>query len=304
MKILWATAIYSTPMFNTFLYDFLHSLEAQTQHKFDLLFFLDCIPKEVIVKNIQNFNNLAKKKYFLLEQSSAVLSPQEIRVLLLKKAQQLDYDLLIFSDFDEISETNRVEETLKQINHHDVFYFNSFVSTNFHLERNTPSHFYLDKQIPKYINSHMSILDKNYIGMGNIAFIVKKIPFNQLEVPSQIIAFDWFLATWLLLNNFHGMRIDNTLNSYRQHQDSFIGIGEQLCQQKLILGISVKKEHYKYFLHYDPLFSIMYQEILEVEKYVQKNMEKYIKIINEKFDSNTMCWWENIKTLEEIKQWI
>lgn len=303
-KILWATVIYPTPMFDIFLKDFLENIENQTSHDFDLLLFLDCIPKDKITEKIDNFSNLSQKKIIFLEQSQHILSPQSIRTLIIKEVQKLQYKLLIISDFDEVSDTNRFEETKKHLYRDYDFYFNSFYITDFCFNKKSQTHFYQEKKIKKYINQIKPLVKKNFVGLGNIAIKISNPLFSQLPNPTKILAYDWFLVTWMVINGLTGMRLDNTYNRYRQHGNSFVGIGEKLCPKKLLLGIKVKKEHYSYFSHLDSNFYKLLDEIIEVEQYILKNEEKYIRIINEKFDTKKMCWWENIKSLEEIKRWI
>lgn len=305
MKILWATAIYPSPMFDTFIEDHLSTINNQTCQDFDLLLFLDCIPQYAVEKTIKKNKNLCNTKVVYIQQEKIILNPMEIRKELLLYAHKHNYDLLILSDFDETMDANRIEETVKQIGDFN-FSFSSFYVTDSQLKRIDNIDFHKKCQTPKIVSNISPIVDKNFIGLGNMSIKINHPIFanlNHLQL-GQCHAFDWMLATFMLLNGLQGIRIDNTFVNYRQYQDSYIGIFKPLNKQTLDIGINVKKNHYSFFKDLYPPFVKKYNEIIELEKYLVKNESNYIKIINQIFNPTTLCWWENIKTLEEIKQWI
>lgn len=298
-KILLATVIYQTPYLETFLKDIVTSIKNQTQQNFLTMFFLDKIPKSHTQKIVHQF--LPKSKTIFVH-NTRDLNPSNIRQEIINYAYENDFDILFFLDFDEILFPTKVEETILYFQQDVDFCFCNTLLTDHLLNPINGKGFFDDKDIPKRIQNIDSILSKNFIGLGDLTIRLSKKSIYKLKVET--LAYDWFLATHMLLDHWSGIKIDKCLGTYRQYNYNYIGGLFTLSPKNLLLGISVKKEHYKYFSHYDPLFSIMYKEILEVEKYIQKNMEKYIKIINQNFNTQTMCWWENIKTLEEIKQWI
>lgn len=305
MKILWATVIYPSPMFDVFLEDHLTTINNQTYQNFDLLLFLDCISKYTIEKTIKKNSNLYNTKIEYIQQEMAILNPMEIRKEILLYAHKHNYDLLIFSDFDETMDANRVEETIKQIGNFD-FSFSSFYATDFRLKKIENVDFHTKCQTPKIVSDILPITDKNFIGLGNMSIKINHPIFSNLNYLKldHCHAFDWMIATFMLLHGLQGIRIDNTFVNYRQYQNSYIGIFKPLNKQTLDVGVMVKKSHYYAFKNLYLPFVQKYNEIVELEKYLVENENNYIKIINQNFNPATLCWWENIKTLEEIKQWI
>lgn len=298
-NILLATVIYETPYLENFLKDIAISIAKQTQQNFLTMFFLDNISESCVQENIKPF--LSENKYIFTHNTQG-LNPSEIRQEIINFAYENNFGILIFSDFDEFLFPFKIEETMHYFRNDIDFSFCNTLLTDYELNPINEGGFFDKKNIPNNIQDIKPILSKNFIGLGDLALNLSKKSIYKLEAKT--LAYDWFLATHMLLNNWNGVKINKCLATYRQYSHNYIGAYFTLSPKNLALGISVKKEHYQYFSQYDLRFNIMYQEILEVEKYIQKNMEKYIKIINQNFDPTTMCWWENIKTLEEIKQWI
>lgn len=298
-KILLATVVYQTPYLETFLKDIVTSIKNQTQQNFLTMFFLDKIPKSHIQEIIDQF--LPKSKTIFMH-NTRDLNPSNIRQEIINYAYDNNFDVLFFLDFDEILFPTKIEETMLYFQQGSDFCFCNTLLTDHLLNPIDGTSFFDKKNIPNYIQNIEPILSKNFIGLGDLAIRLSKKSIYKLKVET--FAYDWFLATHMLLNHWNGIKINKCLGTYRQYSHNYIGGLFTLSHKNLLLGISVKKEHYRYFSHYDLQFVAMYEKILEVEKYIHKNMEKYIKIINNNFDPTSMCWWENIKTLEEIKQWI
>lgn len=266
-----------------------------------MFLFLDCIDKAHIKSYL---TQLKGKKLFFDSQKSFNLTPAQIRHHILQYAYRQKYDLLIFMDFDEITDINLIESHIKQIDKYD-FGFHDFFITDFNLKLIQKDSFFVKKNIPNKIKSPQNILQKNFIGLGGTSIKPSSVFKNNFSLPQYpIYAYDWFLFTYMLLHQCRGIQIKDTFAYYRQHKESFTCITQQLTPQLLNLGLKVKKTHYLHFSIFSNIFKAQYHEILKLEQYLQQNQEKYIKIINQNFSPATLCWWENIKTLKEIKQWI
>lgn len=300
--IILASVLYPTKNFDIFINDLLTSIKQQTYPHFSLLFFLDGVQNLKVERKIKEAK-IEQKIYFQTCKKNT-LTPSQIRHKVIQFAQILLCDLLIFCDFDEKISPARIEQTINYM-HDDIdfSYCNAYITDkNFNLTGKT---FFQDKNIPNTVECINPILEKNFIGMGGLALKLHNIPYlSQLQIPSNLLVFDWFLATYMLLKCCKGKKIDDCLVYYRQHEDNHIGTNKTLDKTKLTLGIKVKKNHYQYFSKYNQDFALLYDRVCGLEQYVKNNMDKYIRIINMNFNSDTLCWWENIKTLEEVKQWI
>lgn len=299
MKVLLATVVYPTFYFHNFLTSLVNSIKNQTCQNFSTMFFLDNIHQSQVDQIISAI--LSKEKYFCI-QNTDFIAPCHIRQTIINYAYEHNFDLLIFCDFDEILFPNKIKKTISLMHCNVDFSFCNTLLTDHNLKPIDQKSFFDHKDIPNKINNITPIISKNFIGLGDLTIKLKKTTLYKLTPKT--LAYDWFIATHMLLEHWRGIQIKECLGSYRQHDHNYIGGNFILNPTKLTLGISVKKQHYKYFSNYDNRFKNMYSKILEVEEYVAKNENKYIKIVNKYFVPQKMCWWENIKTLEEIKQWI
>lgn len=299
MKILCALVIYPSPFFNIFLLQSIKSIQKQTLQDFTLLLFLDGISQN----SIHSIYDFCTKNTIIIEQQESLLSPSEIRQNIINYAYENNYNYLLFADFDETMEKDRIEKTLPYLQEYSFTYCNAHI-TNFNLQKIIDVNFQDLKKIPKHISELDVILDKNCIGLGGLALNLNTKTLYNLHVPKTIQSYDWFIATHMLLNGLNGVAAYDVFVNYRQHITSYVGTNQQLTADSLKLGIAVKKWHYHYFSQFNAIFHSRLQQIQELENYLEQNEKKYIKIINQNFNLESMWWWENIKTLEEIKQWI
>lgn len=299
-KILLATVIYPTSYFELFLKDIILSMRNQSYQDFSVLFFLDKV-SSTLVKPIIEAYDLSQKNIFYLQNTSN-LTPSAIRQNIIDFSYENKYDMLFFCDFDEILFPQKIEKTILYMQDRFDFSFCNTLLTDSLLAPINGEGFLDKKKIPSIVQTIFPILEKNFIGLGDLAINLKKKDLYKLSAKTY--AYDWFIATHMLLNRWKGIKIEECLGSYRQHDLNYVGGNFKLTTQNLSLGIKVKKQHYKYFCVFNNIFKSLLDEILKTECYVLKNREKYIKIINDNFSTEKMCWWENIKTLEEIKPWI
>lgn len=162
--------------------------------------------------------------------------------------------------------------------------------------------FFQTRDIPVEVKNWKDIKSSNYIGFGSLAINLNSFNYKDLVFPYDIKALDWYIATYVLLHNGNGIKLDKTYANYRQHESSFVGFNFELDTVKLEQGIDIKLSHYKHFKEYNSDFKDLYNEIKELKKHIEKiGSEKYIEIVNNKFDTSKLCWWENIKTKKELK---
>jgi hypothetical protein len=297
-KIIYATVIYSTKYFEIFINDYLLSVFTQTTKDFELLIILDEVELAVVEKRI---NKLNKKKIKVhIRKYLDKLNPIELRKNLINISYELNADVLIFSDFDENVASNRVEEVIKNIDNY-AFAFNDFYVVDKNLTKINIHSFFETRNVPKEVKEWKDIKSFNYIGFGSLSINLKLFNYKDLTFPKEIKALDWFIATCVLLNKGKGIKLFNTYSNYRQHDSSFVGFDFKLDKAKLKQGLNTKLTHYKYFKKYSIDFKIFYNEMVDLQEYINYiGEEHYIEIVNKRFDTSTFCWWENIKTKKEL----
>lgn len=272
------------PLIEKYLENFFLSLKRQNTEKVDYIIIDDKYNKK-----IKNFSGTILK-------TPDNLSIIEVRIWIIEKLIKEEYELVIFLDADDIMESNRINKIIEEYKKTDKkygFYYNDL----FLLEEKKD---FYGGQLPNILTDIEQILNGNCIGMSHTAInlkIVKKALKNFLP-PSNIIAYDWLLHSFLLLNGFKGKKVD-TITYYRIYENNIAGKIEN-NEKKILLGLKVKRNHYFELKKYNEIFIKKYLEILQTEEYILKNgIEKYMKLLNN--GKKEVYWWKNIKTLTEIK---
>ena len=300
-KIIYTTVIYPCKNFNSQIRDYLNSVNSQTNKSFKLLLILDRISK----KDISNYLKLylcsnIKIKIF---ESFDNLNPIELRKKQINLSYKYKADILIFSDFDDVVQNNRVEKILKYINNYD-FVFNDFHISDQSLNKIYEQSFFARRKIPKIISDFKKILHFNYIGYGSLAINLNSFDYNKLFIPKNILALDWYIVSKVLFYGGKGAAVYETCNYYRQHKNSLVGFNFKLNLRKLKFALKVKTLHYFHLKRLHHVFNDSYNIMIKLTKYIKKyGKKKYINIINSNFDTSNFCWWENIKSVSELENY-
>lgn len=287
MKVLLVSYVY--PLIESFLKDFFNSLNNQTV-KIDYLIYLDKFDFE-----IKNYNF-----FEYTEKNTKNLSIPALRKYTIDSAIKKEYDLLIFCDADDIMKEDRVEKLItdyKKTNGEFGFYYNNLYT----LEEKKD---FYKGNLPNQVNSESELEKYNFLGMSHTAINLKltKDIWKDFKVTDDVIAFDWYMHSYILSKGFKGVKVD-TVTYYRIYENNIAGNTNILNEKKLEIGINVKKTHYKIMSNIDEKFKRNYSKIEELEKKIENRefKENYIKLINEIFFENVF-WWGNIKTLDEIER--
>lgn len=276
-KICLVSFIY--PLIEEYLEEFIESLNGQIFRNIDFI-----IVDDKYNKNLKNYKGIIFK-------APEKLNIIEVRSWIINKLIELKYDLVIFIDADDIMENNRIEEVIKEYIKTEGKY--GFYYNELYLLEDKNKNFYRGK-LPSEIINYTEVLNGNCVGMShtaiNLALVKEKL--KKFNPSKEVIAYDWLLHTYLLLNGYRGKKV-NTKTYYRIYENNIAGKVE-ITDKKILTGIKVKKEHYKFFKDYNEIFRKKYEEILEIENFILKNgIVEYRKILeNEKIEK--IYWWENI----------
>lgn len=276
-KICLVSFIY--PLIEEYLEEFIESLNGQIFRNIDFI-----IVDDKYNKNLKNYKGIIFK-------APEKLNIIEVRSWIINKLIELKYDLVIFIDADDIMENNRIEEVIKEYIKTEGKY--GFYYNELYLLEDKNKNFYRGK-LPSEIINYTEVLNGNCVGMSHTAInlALVKESLKKFNPSKEVIAYDWLLHTYLLLNGYRGKKV-NTKTYYRIYENNIAGKVE-ITDKKILTGIKVKKEHYKFFKDYNEIFRKKYEEILEIENFILKNgIVEYRKILeNEKIEK--IYWWENI----------
>lgn len=297
-KLVYATVIYECKEFDVFIKDYLTSVFCQTDQSFELLLILDDVSESVVRKRLKEYKG--ENKAVHVYKNVKHETPIQLRKRLIDKAYSLGADVLVFSDFDETVANNRVEEVRKYIGNYE-FVFNDFYIVDDKLNKIQEESFFNSRKIPDEIDNWQDIKYFNFIGFGSLAINLKLYDYNEMIIPDNVFALDWYVATRVLLDGGKGYKLSTTYANYRQHNDSYVGFNFLLTENKLNQGLEVKRNHYLALSKIDSGFLEPYMAIIDLREYIALiGSDMYINAVNSKFDTEKFCWWENIKLKNEL----
>ncbi|MCP6719113.1 MAG: glycosyltransferase family 2 protein [Patescibacteria group bacterium] len=286
MKTLLVSFIY--PIIKQYLRDFFISLNSQTIEEFDAIIFDDKFNE-----NLKDYGYNGKILY-----NNDELNIFEVRKLVIDYSIEHNYDLLIFADADDVMAKDRVENIIKSYEVNISFFYNDL-----YLLSNRETDFFKGK-LPSNIEALEKIKEYNYFGMSHTALNVKKEREYLKIMPTtdKMIAYDWFLYSYILSKGGCGKKV-NTKTYYRIYSNSTAGYTNYLTDKKLRTGLKVKKYHYDFMKQFDDTYNDLLNKIIILEEKLNNPdfKDKYIKYINSKF-SDSVFWWENIKTLDKLEK--
>lgn len=278
-----------------FINKYIDSLDSQSTKSFDLLILNDGY-KDEIPNNKINMHaiNIVNNQ-----------TPAQIRQSGIKYSIQNNYKNLIFTDTDDYYSINYVESLMSGLENNDFVYSNIIPVDNKGCVIN--NNFTILDEAKRYED----IIKYNFIGLGCSA--VKSKIIREINIPSDIIAVDWYLYTILLLNGFAGKLVENASVYYRQHYNNTVGGLRQLDRGRLLKGIDIKEKHYRYIYNYclennyesvAKEYEIKYQDMLELKLFLQENinLEKYINTININLNMVYKGWWSEIISIEDLNK--
>lgn len=287
-KTVFITTVF--PGIESYLPDFFRSIHIQSYQNFDLLVMNDGLAsiKEFLPENF----NVHMEMYIPRNANN----PAAIREEAIEIARNKAYEVVVFGDADDYFQENRVELCLDYLLQEKII-VNELSLVN--QEGLLISENYFSNRLLNKQRIDLGFIEnKNIFGLSNSAFKMEIL--RNYHSDTNVIAFDWFFFTQLLMNSATDALFTNeTISYYRQHEQNIIGINE-ISEKKIKKGILAKKEHYRglsekseYFVKYrcemDFLFNFVDKSI--------ENMAIYMEIVK-KNSVKFPLWWEDIVAIE------
>jgi len=209
--------------------DYLYSLWSQDDRNVDLLIINDGCEKILKVDFLHTI---------LLTVDG--LSPAEIRTLGIEFAVENNYTNIIFTDIDDTFSNNRFSKSIFYLKKHN-FVYNIISPTDGKILNSTINN--TGFPVLKSLSKVEDIIDYNFIGLSNSAIQVKYL--ENVSIPFDIIAGDWYLVSVLLLRGATGVLIDDVTTYYLLNSNNTVGYLVPLNEERLKFGIKVKAIHYR-----------------------------------------------------------
>ncbi len=279
------------PEMQKYLDDYLNSLEEQTYQEFDLLIANDGIDNFDGYLEERNFNGLS----FVVSGSVS-----DNRRDLIRKAIVMGYRKIIFTDTDDVFEENRVELMSDLLDSNRVV-VNDLDITDINGKTNISRYFSRRFKNCQSITKS-TLLEGNMMGLSNTAVRSEVLYESPALKGGNVIAFDWYLWSSVLLSGNEAYFTSETSTKYRVYDDNIAGLPQPLDEINILKGIKVKSEHYEIMSRLDPSYKKMANEYRGIQSKLNNN-DWYIKYIDslKKRAIEIPMWWENIRMTSEFE---
>ena len=272
-----------------FLDEFLGSLEKQTDKDFDLLLVNDGVKE--LEKKLEGF----KLKCQIKPGSG---TPASLRKKNIAWALESGFDTVIFADSDDTFEDSRVEISKASVKR-NRFIFNELVLFGEIMPSPKPvlsARFAEGEKV-----GEKTLLDKNFLGLSNVALSADKLADVFSDIPDKITAYDWALFTKALHRGAQAVFTGKTKTFYRQHSANLASLSD-LSDENISKGVRIKAEHYSAVLALGDNYREYKNRFRNLEKKIGTDpsfKKNYCDAVRVNAPKNAL-WWEAYKTEEEL----
>jgi|TARA_B100001964_G_scaffold37228_1_gene40303 hypothetical protein len=276
------TTIYSKG--KDFFKYFFDSLKKQTTQNFDLLLANDGV-------NQSYFLPFLKDIYFESINVSGKISDNRRKLIL---EAMKNYKKIIFSDSDDFLENNRIELITKMLDKNYII-VNDIDLLN--ENRSVRKKNYFSKRLKDGCKINIKLLfSGNMMGLSNTAAKVEVFKKCPALLTGDPFAFDWYLWSSILLNNYDAVFTNKTTTKYICRSNSLAELEKFIDAEYIIKVVNLKYKHYCLMKKLDSSFSKLAEEYKNMKEKLNDKiwMKKYILQLKRNSVPNHF-WWENIK---------
>jgi glycosyltransferase involved in cell wall biosynthesis len=229
-KLAFLTTVF--PMNHIHLKEMLDSLVNQSVRDFDLIIVNDGLEGllDLFDEHLKHLNVIELK---------SVGNPIKNRQDGINYCIDMGYDILLFGDSDDVFSLNRVEQSISLLKTFDIV-VNDLTLFN---EEGVLEDKYISNRLENNEKIYFDyIVNKNIFGLSNTAIKLTGAKF--VELPTDLIAADWYIFSMLLLEGKNAIFTNETITYYRQHVKNLVGLN-RIDRKSFYFGLKVKEIHYK-----------------------------------------------------------
>ena len=278
------------PGVEPFLKDSFNSLERQSRSDFDVLIGND---------GLADLNQFLSESKLMWQSIDVNGSHSSCRRILIRKAIDMGYRKIVFADFDDEFEDNRIQVVAELLNESSIVVNDSSLID---LDGNEMTNRYFSQ---RYSESEMITAEHlrvgNMMGLSNTAALVDVMLENPATMSGDSFAFDWYFWASALLDGKTAKFTSKTATRYRIYGNNMAGLPQPLNMNTVRRGVEVKRKHYLLMKQLES----SYEELAEDFQYISDMLKddewssKYLSSLAEKSILNPI-WWENIRSTKEL----
>jgi hypothetical protein len=276
MKVAFGTVCYPAAL--KFIDDFAGSIVEQDCSDFSLIIVCDGLSADDEERVLSSLPNA------VLIDGNAGASVSGLRLQLISETKAQGYDYLVFGDFDDISSSNRVRNTIRTLDLSRAdFAYNAI--------RTFTGEQFFSVGIPGSTCHIRDIAQSNYLGLCNTALNLHSRSLSSMmdHIPDRCPdVFDWYLFSRILISEGWGVDVPGAFTKYRIYSGNIAG-NQVLSDDQVCKEIRVKREHYKALRNLNPLMRDLFGAYAA-------DGNRRISIAA----SNTNYWWSTTRVEEKV----
>lgn len=299
VETLLVVVVYDCP--SQFLTTYLDSVLAQDTAEFDVAVIADG-------GDVRPFHRLGRRLRLL--DANAPRTPSLIRQQAVDFARSAGYSFIVFSDVDDYFTPLRVSQSVAGLRSRD-FVYNEIDVVTATGDLVAPS-ILRSIGVTDTIQDYRELLHRNVLGLSHTA--VRTDALNDIRIPREVVAVDWFLYSALLVRGRLGAMVDQCSTFYRQTSDSLVGFARPLTEERFRRGIAIKRAHYEAMIGWtsgaqDTEASLLYSSYLErlneldVACQDWRFLGTYLATVNRHFSKIYQGWWSEILLLPDWRRY-
>ena len=288
MKATVLSTIYPAAL--RYLSDFLRSLASQTDSSFDLVLVNDSVSERELETRLSGVK-------FPIHVVASAGTAAKVRKDGIRFAIDRGYDAIVFADSDDKLGPDRIAVSKQKLKEQPLF-VNELIL--FGEGVGEPRPMLTARYSEGELLGRDSLREFNSMGLSNTAARADVLDEVALDLPDELIAFDWSLFAGLLERGHAAVFSAACSTFYRQYADNIASL-VRMEESAVLRGVRVKTLHYRYMSR----FGRGYEELaasftaLDVKLAADPDFRKwYCARIQTRLSRSTL-WWEPIEDIRK-----
>lgn len=201
----------------------------------------------IAVDDFQNINCIVHRYHndldIFVSKANKFETISDVRSRMVKSAIQLKHEILIFLDMDDFLLDNGVNYHLQALADAEISYGDLQLVDS--LGNSIGKTLFSGVSVPDFVTSPNAIREGNFFGFSNTAIKTKSLERLNLQIPSNLIASDWWFFSSLLSSGLTAKKTAGTVAAYRQHDFNTLGAGATTSLEQLNFRCKVVLDHFE-----------------------------------------------------------
>jgi hypothetical protein len=278
------------PGLGKFLENYLDSLEDQSCSDFDLL---------IVNDGLDGLDGLLAVRKLSWRTVNVDGSVSCNRRTLICNALEMGYHKIIFADCDDTFAADRVEVVSSMLDKDSIIVNDIDIVDA--TDREEVSRYFSRRFGEDEMITIHALRVGNMMGLTNCAVRADVFDSCPALVSGDLVAFDWYLWSSVLLGGCEARFTSKTSSKYRVYLGNTAGLPQVLNEKNIVKGVDVKCQYYELMSALDDSYAKLASEFRQVNNKLSDQgwLKDYMVALEEREIENHI-WWENIRAPSEV----